>query len=59
VITEARGGTFVEGCFGAEPRTIGGKVFTATNGRRYLQRWLAESLRALSSAAESAAQAPA
>jgi hypothetical protein len=58
-ITEARGGTFVEGCFGAEPKTIGGKVFTATNGRRYLQRWLDESLRGLSLAAESAAQAPA
>jgi Polyketide cyclase / dehydrase and lipid transport len=59
VLTEARGGTFVEGCFGAQPQSIGMKVFTATNGKRYLQRWLAESLGALSTAAESAAQAPA
>ncbi|HEY1275537.1 MAG TPA: SRPBCC family protein [Thermoleophilaceae bacterium] len=59
VLTEAAGGTFVEGVFGAQPHTLGMKVFTATNGRRYLQRWLAESLAALDAAASRAAQAPA
>ena len=57
VLTEAAGGTFVEGLFGAQPQTIGMKVFTAANGKRYLQRWLAESLEALGTAAEEAAHA--
>jgi uncharacterized protein YndB with AHSA1/START domain len=50
VLTEARGGTFVDAEFGAEPTGLGWKLFGATLGRRYLRRWLADSLRALKTA---------
>jgi Polyketide cyclase / dehydrase and lipid transport len=51
-LAEARGGTFVEGFFGAEPNTIGMKVFAAVAGRRYLRSWLSQSLAGLKQAAE-------
>jgi Polyketide cyclase / dehydrase and lipid transport len=54
VLTEARGGTFVEGCFGAQPNSPGLKVFAALAGRRYLRGWLERSLEGLKSAAERA-----
>jgi uncharacterized protein YndB with AHSA1/START domain len=51
VLTEAQGGTFVDAEFGAEPKGVGMKVFGAVAGRRYLRRWLAQSLEGLRSAA--------
>ena len=58
-LTEARGGTFVEGHFGAQPESIGMKVFAAVAGRRYMRSWLQRSLAALKAAAErSGAAAP-
>ena len=51
-LTEAQQGTFVEGCFGAQPQTIGMRVFGAIAGRRYLRAWLSKSLAGLKQAAE-------
>jgi hypothetical protein len=51
-LTEARNGTFVEGCFGAEPQSVGMKVFGAIVGRRFLRSWLSKSLSSLKAAAE-------
>ena len=53
-LTEAQDGTFVEGCFGAEPQSVGMKVFGAIAGRRFLRAWLSKSLVALKQAAERA-----
>jgi len=54
VLVEAQGGTFVEGSFGIEPRSIGMKVFGAVAGRRMMRSWLESSLANLKSAAERA-----
>jgi Polyketide cyclase / dehydrase and lipid transport len=51
-LAEVRGGTFVEGNFGAQPESVGMKVFTAVAGRRYLRGWLSRSLVGLKQAAE-------
>lgn len=51
VLTEARGGTFVEGQFAIEPNSIGMKVLGAVTGRRFLHTWLERSLERLKSAA--------
>jgi len=51
-LAEARGGTFVEGRFGAEPQSLGMRVFDAVAGRRFLRAWLERSLDALKLAAE-------
>src|SRR5215213_3765371 len=51
VLTEAQGGTFVEGCFTIEPNSIGMKVLGAVTGRRFMHSWLDESLENLRSAA--------
>jgi uncharacterized protein YndB with AHSA1/START domain len=51
VLTEAQGGTFVEAEFGAEPTSVGTRVFGALLGKRYLRRWLAQSLEGLERAA--------
>lgn len=50
-LTESQGGTFVHAEFGAEPRSVGMKVFGAVAGKRYLRRWLAQSLEGLQKAA--------
>ena len=52
LLTEAQGGTFVEGHFSVEPSTAGMKLLTALNGRRFLRGWLERSLANLKSAAE-------
>jgi polyketide cyclase/dehydrase/lipid transport protein len=53
-VTEARGQTFVDGEFGVDPQTLGVRLFGMTPlGRRYLRRWLEESLEALGAAAAS------
>ena len=51
-LTEAQGGTFVEGCFTIEPNSIGMKVLGAVTGRRFMHSWLESSLERLRSAAE-------
>lgn len=47
VLTEAQGGTFVEGRFGMEPNGIANRAFDAIAGRRYFRRWLADSLESM------------
>ena len=51
VLTEAQGGTFVEGHFVIEPNSIGMKVLGAVTGRRFLHSWLESSLENLKRAA--------
>jgi Polyketide cyclase / dehydrase and lipid transport len=52
VLTDAQGGTFVEGSFGIEPASLGMKVVSAVVGRRYLRGWLERSLSNLKRTAE-------
>jgi uncharacterized protein YndB with AHSA1/START domain len=47
VLTEARGGTFVDAEFGTEPKKLGLKVFDVISGKRYFRRWGEQSLDAL------------
>jgi uncharacterized protein YndB with AHSA1/START domain len=56
VLTEARGGTFVDAEFGMEPAAIQHKVFDALAGKRYFRRWVGQSLEALRAAAARAAR---
>jgi hypothetical protein len=51
-LTEARGGTFVDGRMGMDPNGFASQVFDAVAGRIYFGRWLAESLDAMGRAAE-------
>ena len=51
VLTEAQGGTFVDAEFGADPTTLGPKVFARLGGRRWFRKWLAESIASLKRAA--------
>ena len=51
-LTAARGGTFVDGCFGAVPQSVGMKVFGAVAGSRYMRSWLSQSLARLKQTAE-------
>jgi uncharacterized protein YndB with AHSA1/START domain len=50
LFTEAQGGTFVDAEFGAEPKGVGMRVFGVVAGKRYLRRWLQQSLDALEAA---------
>jgi uncharacterized protein YndB with AHSA1/START domain len=52
VLTDAQGGTFVEGHFAIEPNSIGATVFGALAGRRIMSSWLQGSLANLKSVAE-------
>jgi uncharacterized protein YndB with AHSA1/START domain len=52
LLTEAQGGTFVQGYFAIEPNTIGMKVLGAVGGRRFMRSWLESSLENLKQAAE-------
>jgi uncharacterized protein YndB with AHSA1/START domain len=54
VLTEAQGGTFVEGYFAIEPNSPGMKMIGALIGRRYMRSWLERSLANLKVAAERA-----
>jgi uncharacterized protein YndB with AHSA1/START domain len=51
-LTEAQGGTFVEGYFAIEPNSIGWRMVGAVVGRRYMRSWLERSLENLKQAAE-------
>ena len=53
-LTEAQGGTFVEGRFAIEPQGLGATIFGAVAGRATLRAWLKRSLSALKQAAEEA-----
>jgi uncharacterized protein YndB with AHSA1/START domain len=52
VLTEAQGGTFVEGCFSIQPNSLGMKAIGAVAGRRVMRSWLERSLENLKRAAE-------
>lgn len=52
LLTQAQGGTFVEGYFSIEPNSIGTTVIAAVAGRRIMRSWLEQSLANLRLAAE-------
>jgi hypothetical protein len=52
LLTEAQGGTFVEGYFAIEPNSIGTKVVAGVGGRRIMRSWLERSLANLKRVAE-------
>jgi uncharacterized protein YndB with AHSA1/START domain len=52
LLTEARGGTFVDTRMGMEPRDLGSRLFDAVAGKRYFRNWLEHSLEAMRTAAE-------
>ena len=54
-LTEAQGGTFVDGEMGMDPADFGYRVFDLVAGRRYFSSWMAQTLVALDEAARSAA----
>jgi uncharacterized protein YndB with AHSA1/START domain len=54
MLTEAQGGTFVEGRFSVDPASVGMRALTAVAGRRFLRSWLERSLANLKTAAERA-----
>jgi len=58
-LTEAQGGTFVDGRMGMEPNGRAMQVFDVTAGRIYFRRWLAASLDAMNAAARRRAGDPA
>ena len=51
-LTEAQGGTFVDGYFAIEPNSLGWKMVGAVAGRRFMRSWLERSLENLKQAAE-------
>lgn len=51
LLTEARGGTFIDAEFGCDPVDWTGRVFDVVAGKRYFRRWLQQSLDALRRAA--------
>jgi uncharacterized protein YndB with AHSA1/START domain len=53
-LTDAQGGTFVEGYFAIEPNSIGNTMLAALAGRRLMRSWLEQSLANLKQAAERA-----
>ena len=55
-LTEAQGGTFVDGRMGMEPDGLTYRVFDAIGGRLYFRRWLAASLDAMGEAAQRRAE---
>jgi hypothetical protein len=50
-LTEARGGTFVEGEMGMDPHGLGSRVFDAVAGRRYFATWIVQTFESLQAAA--------
>jgi hypothetical protein len=51
-LTDARGGTFVDGEMGMEPLGIKNRVIDAAAGRRYFSDWIEQTLTALDQAAQ-------
>jgi hypothetical protein len=56
VLTEAQGGTFVDGEAGMEPARIPHRVWDKVAGKRFYRDWLAKSLDGISTAAKREAQ---
>lgn len=51
LMTESRGGTFIDAEFGMDPLNLPRRMFDAVAGKRYFRRWLEESLAGLRQAA--------
>ena len=51
-LTDARGGTFVDGEMGMEPLGVKARVIDATAGRRYFSDWIDKTFEALDQAAQ-------
>jgi uncharacterized protein YndB with AHSA1/START domain len=51
LLTEAQGGTFVDGSMGMDPQRLPMRVFDVVAGKRYFTRWLEQSLDAMKQAA--------
>jgi hypothetical protein len=56
VLTEAQGGTFVDGEAGMEPARIPHRIWDTVAGKRFYRDWLAKSLDGISTAAKREAQ---
>ena len=52
LLTEARGGTFVDLEMGIQPNGLPFKIFDVTTGPRYFRRWAEQSIEALGEAAQ-------
>ena len=57
LLTDAQGGTFVDGRMGMEPQDLSKRVFDAVAGKRYFRRWLEQSLDAMRDTAKERAAA--
>lgn len=51
LLTEARGGTFIDVEFGMDPQGLADRVFDAVAGKRYFRNWLEDALDGLREAA--------
>ena len=51
LLTEARGGTFVDVEFGMDPRSVSDRIFDTVAGKRFFRRWIEQSIDALGDAA--------
>jgi hypothetical protein len=51
-LTEAQGGTFVDGEIGMDPTNLPNRVFDAIAGKRYFRSWMNATLEALQQAAD-------
>jgi uncharacterized protein YndB with AHSA1/START domain len=51
-LTDAQGGTFVDGYFAIEPNSLGWKMVGALAGRRFMRSWLERCLENLKQTAE-------
>ena len=51
LLTEAQGGTFVEGRMGMDPHGMRNRVFDVVAGQRYFRNWLQETVESLAAAA--------
>ncbi len=52
LLTDAQGGTFVDGTMGMDPKKVQMRVFDAIVGKRYFSRWLEQSLDAIGETAK-------
>ena len=57
-VTDARGGTFVDGEMGMDPQGIRARLFDAAAGRRYFSDWISKTFLALDQAAQRRSGAP-
>jgi Polyketide cyclase / dehydrase and lipid transport len=57
-LTRARGGTFIDACFGMDPLTMRMRVFDAVAGKRFFRRWLEQSLDAMQRVAHQGSDRP-